>query len=153
VETLSSFVRFARDAQLRFYQERNLGLDLCHSGLGGIVVGVLAVATLTVFVLAAFHVIPERRHILRILLPLGFSAFLLGAGVSFAHYRDLPAQRGVYIRDTAGPAPANDAQAAAVIVLPLALGGATFVGSSVGCLYLSIFWGARLLSKKRGGER
>jgi hypothetical protein len=106
-----------------------------------------------VFILAVFHVITERRHVLRVLLPLGFGALFLGAVVSFAHYRDLPARRHVLIRDTAGPAPVTEEQGAAVVILPFVVGGVTFAGSAIGCLYLSVFWGARLLAKKRVGER
>ena len=142
------FLDFVRGMQLRFYQERDLGLDLYHSGWAGVLLAGLAVAALLVFVLAIFHVIPKVRHVTGLLLCLGMGALLLGAGTSYAHFRGLPEVEPHIIRATAGPPPVNDAQRAAVVSLPLAVGALTFAGSTLGCAYMAIFWGGVLLKKK-----
>jgi hypothetical protein len=146
---LVEFLEWVRQGHFRFYQERDLILDLYHNGLPGVLLGMLMVASLVVFLLAIFHVIPEKKHVVRVLLGLGLAALLLGAGTSYFHFRRLPAVESRIIRETAGPLPANDAQRAAVVALPLVVGGLTFVGDTAGCLYMAIFWGAGLFTKKK----
>lgn len=154
LETLSQFLQFVRGSQFRFYQERDIGLDLYHCGLPGILLGALVVATVLVFLLAIFHAIPARRHVLGLLLGFGFSALLLGAGTSFFNFKTLPEREARVIRGTAGPQPANEAQRAAVIALPLVLGAGTFAAGALGCLYMAVFWSRGIpASEKRPGSR
>jgi hypothetical protein len=122
VPDAGSFLDSLRQAQFRFYQERDLGLDLYHSGWSGLLVFALLIASGVVFLLAIFHVVPARRHVVAILLGLGLSALLAGLATSwwnFAHFDTVAAR---VIRDSAGPAPASAAQTAAVIALPLVVG-------------------------------
>ena len=136
----SGFWQFARSAQFRFYQERDLGLDLYHNGWPGVALGILAVALGVVFLLTIFHVIPGRRHVTSLLLGLGLAAAVTGFGTSYAHWNDLAAVEARIIRDTAGPRPASEEQRAAVVVIPLILGLATLAGGGLGCLYMAVFW-------------
>lgn len=149
LQSIVDFIRFLRAADVRFYQERDLGLDLYHSGIGGAVLAFLVAAAVTVFVLAIFHVIREKRHVVRLLLGIGAAALLLGVGTSYAHYVSLPAVESSLFRPTAGPAPVSDAQRAAVVALPLFIGILAFAGSTLGCLYMAIFWGAGAVAKKK----
>lgn len=143
------FFEFVRQGQFRFYQERDLGLDLYHNGLPGILLFVLAVASAVVFFLAIFHVITARRHVVRILMGLGVAAAFLGAGTSYYHFLHLTELEPKIIRSTGGPSPSNDAQRAAVIALPLGVGAATLAGNSLGCLYMAVYWGSSALKKKK----
>ena len=153
MDTLSQFFQFVRGAQFRFYQERDLGLDLYHCGLPGIILGALVVATALVFLLAIFHVIPKRSHVLGLLLGFGFSALLLGAGTSFFNFKSLPEGEARVIRGTAGPRPATAGQRAAVIALPLVLGAGTFAAGAAGCLYMTAFWSRGIFARKKDGSR
>jgi len=143
------FFEFVGRSQFRFYQERDLGLDLYHNGILGVALFVLGVASAVVFLLAIFHVITEKRHVWRLLLGLGIVALLVGAGTSYAHFVQLPQIERQLIRDTAGPRPANDEQKAAIVALPLVLGAATLAGNTLGCLYMAAFWGSKLLARKK----
>ena len=105
-------------SQFRYYQERDLGLDLYHSGSAGLGLAVLAIASALVFLLAIFHVIPVRRHVVTLLLGLGATALLLGWGTTYIHFLQLEEVAPQLIRETAGPAPATEGQIAAVISLP-----------------------------------
>ncbi len=135
-----AFWDYIKSAQFRFYQERDLSLDLCHNGWPGWLVGALAVATSVVFLLAIFHTIPARRHVTGLLLGLGLAAVLVGAATSYSHWRRLEAVEAKLIRATAGPPPATEEQKAAVVLLPLLLGTATLVLGAAGCLYMAVFW-------------
>ena len=136
------FVEFVLGADLRFYQERAIGLDLYHSGYSGIAVFALAVASLTVLLLAMFHLIIARKHTTIVLLGLGLAAFVLGAAGSYFNYASLPDGAADLIRDSAGPSPAVPEQTAAVVALPLFCGTATLAFDLAGLIYLAIFWGA-----------
>jgi hypothetical protein len=149
LDSLLSFWKFFRAGEFRFYQERDLGLDLYHCGWPGLALGALGVASAVVFLLAIFHVIPKRRHVVALLLGLGTLAFIVGAATAYYHFLELEALAPRLIRETAGPAPANEGQRAAVIVLPLIVGALTLAGDVLGCLYMAVFWGGSLLARKR----
>ena len=142
------FLRFIRQGQFRFYQERDLGLDLYHNGLPGILLFVLAIASAVVFLLAIFHVITARMHVVRLLLGLGITAAILGGGASYYHFIHFREMEPQIIRDTGGPRPSNEEQRAAVLALPLLVGSLTLAGNSLGCLYMAVFWGSSALKKK-----
>jgi hypothetical protein len=147
---LQEFWHFLRRAQFRFYQERDLGLDLYHSGWPGVLLVVVSVAVGTVFLLAIFHVIPERRHVVRLLLGLGLAAAATGAGTSYFHYRNLERVEPQIIRDSAGPRPVTGEQVAAVVALPLVIGLAALSAGGLGCLYMAVFWAS---GQVKGGPR
>ncbi len=138
----ASFIDLVMSSDLRFYQERALGLDLYHSGYAGLIVFCLAIASATVFLLAIFHVIGSRKQTTLILLGLGLLAFLIGLGGAYLNYRSLPDAESTLIRETAGTLPTVPEQAAAVIALPLLCGVVTLCADSIAFLYLAIFWGA-----------
>ena len=140
MQSLHEFWNFIRKGQFRFYQERDLGLDLYHSGWPGVLLLLLAMACGVVFLLAIFHVIPERRHVLRLLLGLGILAALTGLGTSYFHYRGLTKIGPQIIRDTAGPTPVTEEQVAAIVAFPLVVGVVTLVGGGLSCLYMALFW-------------
>jgi hypothetical protein len=140
LQSLRDFWDFIRTGQFRFYQERDLGLDLYHSGWPGILLILLMTICGAVFLLAIFHVIPERRHVVRLLLGLGLIAALTGVGTSYFHYKDLEKIAPLIIRNTAGPSPVTQEQVAAVVAVPLVVGGATLIGGGLGCLYMALFW-------------
>jgi hypothetical protein len=142
------FLEFVRQAQFRFYQERDLGLDLYHSGLPGVLLFSLTIASGVIFLLAIFHVITTRRHVVRLLLGLGILTALLGIGISYHSFLHLEDAEPRIIRETAGPRPSTDSERAAVVALPLLLGALTLGGNSLGCLYMAIFWGTSALKKK-----
>lgn len=135
-----SFWDFIFASHLRFYQERDLGLDLYHSGLPGGVLVVIAIASVVIFLLAIFHVIPIKKHVVTLLLTLGISAALIGLGATYWHVQHLTELEAQLIRESAGPLPANEEQLAAVLVLPLLLGALTCVADACGCIYMVIFW-------------
>lgn len=149
LQSLADFFRFVRQSELRFYQERDLGLDLYHNGLPGALLAFLAAATVVVFLLAIFHVIPSEKHVVWLLLGLAAAALLAGALTSFVHYRDLAAVEPSLIRATAGPPPVSEGQRAAVVSLPLFVGILTAAGASLGCLYMAVFWGAGAVAKRK----
>ena len=107
------------------------------------------VGATVVFLLAIFHVIPRRRHVVALLLGLGTLALVLGAATAYYHFLELEVLAPRLIRETAGPAPANEGQRAAVVVLPLIVGLLTLAGDVLGCLYMAVFWGGSLLARKR----
>jgi hypothetical protein len=144
-----SFWDFLRQASFRFYQERDLGLDLYHSGMPGVALAILLVASAVVFLLAIFHIIPSRRHVVVLLFGLGAAALATGAGTAYWHFLHLDTLAPQLIRETAGPAPASEGQRAAVVVLPLMVGAGTFAANVLGCLYMAAFWGGSLLKRKK----
>jgi hypothetical protein len=137
---VGAFWEYVRHAQFRFYQERDVGLDLYHAGWSSTLTAVLFVAAAVVFLLSIFHVIPARRHVVGLLLGLGLAAALLGTGSTYFHWRSLPAGEERLIRETAGPRPANAQQQAAVVALPLVVGVATLALGCAGCVYMYFFW-------------
>jgi len=149
LQSLTDFFRFVRQSELRFYQERDLGLDLYHNGLPGVLLAFIAAATVVVFLLAIFHVIPKKKHVVWLLLGLGGAGLLLGLFTSLAHYGNLPAIEPSLIRPTAGPPPANVGQRAAVVSLPFFVGILTALGAAVGCLYMALFWGAGAVAAQK----
>jgi len=138
--SFAAFWEYAKQAELRTYQERNLVLDLCHTGWTGWLLASLLVAVVVVFLLSIFHVIPSRRHVTGLLLGIGLAAALLGSASSYAHWSRLPAIEPRLFRDTAGPKPVTDPQKAAVVVLPMLAGAATLAIGAAGCLYMAVFW-------------
>ncbi len=144
---MKEFLDFLRSSQFRFYQERDLGLDLYHAGIPGVALFILAVAVAVVFLLSIFHAIPKRKHVVAILLSLGSLALAIGSVTTFLHFQHLPALESRLIRASAGPAPVTDGQRAAVIALPLLVGVLVFGASLLGCLYMGIFWGTSSLKK------
>ena len=133
---------FVRGAEWRFFQERDPGLDLYLRGFPGIFLGVLAVSSGVIFLLAIFHVIRERRHVVRLLLGIGAVAGLLGIGISWLDF-ETPARIAALLEgdSLAGPRPASPGQVAAVISWPMLVGASNFTGNCLGCLYMAIFWG------------
>jgi len=152
-EESRSFIEFISSAQFRFLQERMLGLDLYYSGYLGIAVFCLAIAMLTVFVLAIFLIIPRRTHVLCLLLLIGVLAASLGTAASYLNFKALLAGSEKMIQVSAGPAPVNAPQRAAVIALPLLLGGLTLALSLLGCVYMALFWGESWLSRHPTAEK
>ncbi len=146
---IQEFLEFVRASDFRFYQERDLGLDLYHNGLPGLLLAFLVCALVVVFLLAIFHVIPGRKHIVRLLLGIGAAALLLGLGTTYVHYLQLPGIEEQLIRPTAGPPPSSAGQQAAVVALPLFIGVLTFVCGALGCLYMALFWSAGITGKKK----
>ena len=144
-----SFWDFLRQSNFRFYQERDLGLDLYSNGVPGIALAVLAIASAVIFLLAIFHIIPSRRHVVVLLLGLGVTALAIGVATVYWHFLHLDGIAPRLIRETAGPAPASEGQRAAIVALPLVVGAGTLVSNVLGCLYMAIFWGGSLLSRKR----
>ena len=137
---MSDFWEYVKQSQLRFFEERDLSIDLCNNGWPGWLVGALFVATVVVFLLAIFHAIPARRHVTGLLLGLGLTAALAGAATSYVHWSNLPAVEARLFRDPASPHPTTDAQKGAIVALPLFLGAATLVLGVAGCLYMGVFW-------------
>ena len=137
-----SFVDFVLNADLRFLQERAVGLDLYRSGYAGIVTFCLAVSSATVFLLAKFHVIPSRKHTSGILLGLGVLSALAGLTTSYLNYSSLPSAAASLISNSGGPLPVDPEQTAAVVSLPLYCGVLTLCFDLVALLYLALFWGA-----------
>jgi hypothetical protein len=151
-KSVEGFWEYLRGADFRFYQQRDLGLDLYHAGWPGILLAALAVASGVVFLLAIFHVITARRHAAGLLLGLGLLAGSAGLATSYAHWKQLAAVEARIIRETAGPRPANAGQRAAVVALPLVVGAGNLAACSLGCLYLAAFWGTSLVTRRKGKD-
>jgi hypothetical protein len=145
---MSSFLETLRQAQFRFYQERDLGLDLYHAGWSGTLLFALLVASGVVFLLAIFHLLPARRHIVALLLGLGLTAALTGLATSWWNHAHFEAVAARVIRDSAGPVPASPAQTAAVLALPLVVGSIVLAGDCLGCLYMAFFWATGISRQK-----
>jgi hypothetical protein len=144
-ESVPAFIEFLRQSQFRFYQERDIGLDLYHNGAQGWFLAFLVASSLLTFLFAIFHVIPERRHVVRLLLGFGILAFVCGLGTSFMHFQWLPEVEARLIRPSAGPLPVSEGQKAAVICFPFVVGSLTLVADTLGCLYMAFFWGTGLV--------
>lgn len=138
LDTLMELLRFAREAPYRFYQERDLVLDLVHWGWPGLVVGVLLDWQILVFLLAILHAIPERRHVLRLFLGIGLLALVAGALTSWHHFG---AHEGWPARIV--PYPETEPQARVVVLLPFVMGALTAAVGLLGTLYMAVFWVAR----------
>ena len=133
---------FLRQSEFRFYQQRDLGLDLYFTGIPGIALAVLLIASAVVFLLAIFHVVPLRKHVVAILLSLGAVAALTGFFTTYWHVENLPEFEAKFAdqRGGAGPIPNGAGQWAAVVALPLLIGLGTCVANVCGCLYMTVFW-------------
>ena len=160
----NSFLSFLTSIDLRFLQERRLGLDLYHSGLGGQLTLCLGVAAATVFLLSIFHVIVKRRQIAGILLGLGVCALVAGGTTTWWHFRELETPETWpgfvlesietdLVRDDGGTLPVTTEQQAAVLALPALTAVVVASGCIAGTLYLSLFWGASLLPSSQGGTK
>ena len=140
-----SFVDFLKLINPRFFQERDVGLDLYLSGPWGWTPAVLAIVSATVFLLALFHIVPTRRHSVPLLLVVGVVGLLVGiagSSVNFSAYPlsgDGPWPR--IVTDGAGRTPDTESQLATLLSLPL-LAGAVGVAESLGCaVFLLVFGG------------
>jgi hypothetical protein len=140
-----SFMDSILGADIRFLQERDLGLDLYNSGFYGIGVFCLAVASATVFLLAIFHLLPSRKHIVILLLGLGGAAAVLGLLGAYIHHSQLPEIEASVLGEAAEVGRLTADQKAAVLAVPLLLGAATLVLNVLGCAYLAVFWSSSLL--------
>ncbi len=147
-ETLD-YWSFVTQSQFRFYQQRDLGLDLYHSGFPGILLALFAVASVVVFLLAIFHIIPVKKHVWILLLSLGILSGLTGFLACYWNVSHLAELETVLVRETAGPWPVNQGQLAAVITLPLVIGMCTLIGDICGCLYMAVFWGGSMITEAR----
>ncbi len=146
-----TFLDYLLSARLRFLQERLLGLDIYHSGYLGIAVFCLTVASATVFLLAIFQLISKLRHAAILLTGLGVLAVLVGTSTSYLNFKALQdGEEGAdkIVNIDAGTLPVSREQQAAVIALPLYLGGATLAANVVGCLYLALFWRRSSVAQK-----
>ncbi len=138
-----SFLEFILSSNWKFYQERTLPLDLFHSGYLGVSVACLAIASITVFLLAMFHIIPSRKHTILLLLSLGVLTLGLGVTTSWLNFRGLPDNVEELVRKSAGNDPSVDEDVAAVYALPLAIGSAAGLFNVLALSYLAVFWGAK----------
>ena len=136
-------------SQFRFYQQRDLGLDLYHSGFPGMLLVVIGIASVVVFLLAIFHLIPVKKHVVTLLLGLGGVAGLTGFLASYWNVRHLAEVEKQLIRDTAGPWPVDEGQLAAILALPLVVGIVTLIADICGCLYMALFWGGSMIANAR----
>ena len=141
-----SFFEYLSSVDLKSLQRREVLLDFYSSGYLGMLVPCVLVASLTVFFLALFQIIPKRRHIVAILLALGILATTVGMTSSYLNFATLPARRAEIVREVSNePPPPGSGAEAAVVALPVILGGLTLAGNLTGCLYLALFWGAQAL--------
>ena len=129
-------------SELRFYQQRDLGLDLYLTGIPGILLVLFGIASAVVFLLAIFHVIPIRRHIVALLVTLGTLAVITGTATTYwdAHHPSEFEVQFYQQRSIAGPVPQREEQWAAVIAFPLFVGVLTCAANVCGCLYMMAFW-------------
>ena len=141
--------QFLSQSHFRFYQQRDLGLDLYHSGFPGILLAVVGIASVVVFLLAIFHLIPVKKHVVTLLVSLGGIAGLTGFLASYWNVRHLAEVEKQLIRDTAGPWPVDEGQLAAILALPLVVGFATLIADICGCLYVALFWGGSMIANAR----
>ena len=136
----SGFLGYLLEADYRFLQERDLGLDLYNSGSCGLIVFVLTVAAATIFFLSMFHLIPQRKHVTLLLLGTSGLAFAFGLlGTWLNHLRLEEVGRELF-SEAGGTRPVTAGQRAAILVLPLAVGGISLFASLAGYLYLLVFW-------------
>jgi hypothetical protein len=157
VETLRGFLAFLRAADLRIFQEREVGLDVYLSGFPALFPFFLGIAATTVFLLAIFKAIPLRRHSIPILLAAGLLAFLIGLGGTFLRYRSTlvpEAPRPCVLVEGKGRDPSErPGGTEAVLALPLLIGGAVLAGSAAGSVFLVIFWGKEGKEEKEGKKK
>jgi hypothetical protein len=111
-------------------------------------VGVLLAWQVLVFLLAILHVVPARKHVLRLLLGIGLLAALVG-GLTSLHHFGAPDGWPARIE----PYPDTEEQAKAVVLLPLATGALTAALGVLGALYMAVFWvGRRGKGAEPGGD-
>ena len=140
----SGFLEFLRSMDLRVFQEREVGLDIYLSGWG-IAPAALLVASGTVFLLAIFQAIPRLRHSIPVLILLGVLATGMGGIGTYLHYRsqlgpDRPPPR-VLTEGRGGNPESKPGQTAALLSLPLLLGGVVLAFDLAGVLFLVLFSG------------
>lgn len=140
-----SFIEFLRSADFRFFQEREVGLDIYLSGPWALLPAALAVASVTVFAVALFHLIPRRKHSISLLIGIGVAALLIGTLGAYLNYSGLARNpKGPFadiITRGAGRQPEMASQKAALLSLPLILGAVTAVESLVWAIFLLFFGG------------
>jgi hypothetical protein len=150
MSSIALFLEYLSSCDLRFYQERDLVLDLAYAGWPGLVCAALAVASATVFAVALFHVIPSRKRVVLLLAGLSFVSVVAGLLGTYLHYRGLPAAAARLIHESAGAQPHSVGQEAAVLALPLVLAALTAACNAAGSLFLALFWGK---GPARGAKR
>ena len=138
-----------RSADFKFYQQRDLGLDLYFAGWPAVLIGVALIASVLVFLLAIFHVIPRKRHVVTLLLGLGVAAAAAGLALSYVHAAGIEQYAPKLVHEAAGTAPQTSEQLAAIVALPLVVGAITLTLNVLGCLYMGIFWSGDALTKSR----
>ena len=136
----SGFLGYLLEADFRFLQERDLGLDLYNSGPCGLIVFVLTVAAATIFFLSIFHLIPQRKHVTLLLLGTSGLAFAFGLLCTWLNHLQLEEVGRALFSEAGGTRPVTAGQRAAILVLPLAVGAASLLASLAGYLYLLVFW-------------
>jgi hypothetical protein len=137
----SGFLEFLRSMDLRVFQEREVGLDIYLSGWG-IAPAALLVASATVFLLAIFQAIPRLRHSIPILVSLGVLAASIGLLGTYVQYRALEPGRPPprILTDGRGGNPdSKPGQPAALLSLPLLLGGLTLACDLGGVCFIALF--------------
>lgn len=148
-------LEFLRGASFRYcVQERELGLDIYLSGAWAWVPTLLLVSAATIFLLALFRVIPTRKRSVPLLICTGLLAALIGGSGTYIQMSDyLGAEGGaefprVFVEGQ-GREPTTPAHEAALLALPLSVGGGTLMATIFGGLFLIIFGGR---GRSRGGE-
>lgn len=149
----SGFLGYLLEADYRFLQERDLGLDLYNSGSCGLIVFVLTVAAATIFFLSIFHLIPQRKHVTFLLLGTSGLAFAFGLLGTWLNHLRLEEVGKVLFNATGGTLPVNVSQQAAIVILPLATGIAVLIASLAGYIYLLAFWTSDLFRKQAEGKK
>ena len=149
----SGFLGYLLEADYRFLQERDLGLDLYNSGSCGLIVFVLTVAAATIFFLSIFHLIPQRKHVTLLLLGTSGLAFAFGLLGTWLNHLRLEEVGKVLFSAAGGTLPVNVAQQAAIVILPLATGIAVLIASLAGYIYLLAFWTSDLFRKQAEGKK
>jgi len=151
-DTIQGFLPFLRSMDLRIFQERDIALDICLSGFWALMPVLLAIVSATVFLLAIFKIIPQRRHAIGILLAAGVAAAGIGLGGTWLRYKaslvpEAPPAR-VLVEGKGADPTAKPGRTEAVLALPLLLGGLTLAADFGGFLFLLMFWGENGRRKK-----
>jgi len=138
----SGFFEFLRSMEPRVFQEREVGLDIYLSGWG-LIPAALLVASVTVFFLAIFQAIPRLRHSIPVLVALGVLAVGIGLLGTYLQYRahldpGRPPPR-ILTEGRGGNPDSRPGQAAALLSLPLLLGGVTLACDLGAVCFLALF--------------
>ena len=152
----NGFFDFLTAANLRFLQDRDVGLDVFLSGWSALVPAALGIASATVFLLALFHVIPCRAHSIPILLGISVLAVVVGLIGSYFQYAHLVAHpKGPYARiltDGRGASPVTVGQYSTLLCLPFLVGLAVVAESVAWSLFLLVFGGKEKRKSRGDGD-